>query len=166
MKRFETMPDERVIIDEGIHWKNMLSSVALAVLCVGAAALRLRFRGFHILPDSETTHALADTLSTFLTLILTLLLLFAVIRIIRTSCIRYYVTDRRIIRTSGIINVSITEMMLSRVEMVILNQNPYERLFNCGDIRCVSAGAELFLDDVRNAREVKAKILELMPERR
>ncbi len=53
-------------------------------------------------------------------------------------------------------------MLISRCEMVYMNQNVYERMFNTGDILAVSAGANIFLDDVYNALKFKETVLEEM----
>lgn len=169
MKRFELMPGERILSSEGIHWKNQLSSAALALLALGAAAWRFTHRGATLLSglpiSAETSARLLSGALLLEGLALLLLFMTALLRMVRNAYIRYYLTDRRIVRVSGIVTVSVSDMLLSRVEMVLLNQNLYERLFNCGDIRCVSAGAELFLDDVRNARGFKASVMSLIENR-
>ena len=57
-------------------------------------------------------------------------------------------------------------MLLSHCEMVYLKQNVYERLFRTGDVQCISAGAQLLLDDVYDAVAFKQTILRLLMERK
>ena len=94
-----------------------------------------------------------------------MLVVSAFIRTVDISYIHYYLTNKRVISTSGVINRNFAEMLLSRVEMVYLNQNAYERMYSCGDILCVSAGASLFLDDVKNALRFKQMLMELLARR-
>lgn len=167
-KRFELLPDEEVISDEPIHWKNYLSSLLAIALCTFLAMLRTYFHDVSILNKLIGSPMIPSNLNRlFVIMELTVLIVIIILLMLRTmdiSYIHYYLTTKRIIATSGIINRQFSEMLLAKCEMVYLTQNAYERMYNCGDILCVSAGASLFLDDVKNAVAFKQRIMSLMSE--
>lgn len=164
MKRFELLEDEHVLIDEPIHWKNYLSALLTMALGVFLMMVRWNLRDMSLvnrLAGKVLIDGPANRLIVLLEMfILTGLFLAAFVRTVDISYIHYYVTDRRIISTSGVINRQFSEMLLSRCEMVYLTQNAYERMYNCGDILCVSAGAQLFLDDVKDAVRFKQTLMD------
>lgn len=167
-KRFELLPDEKIITDEPIHWKNYLSSLLAIALCTFLAMLRIHFRSFSIanrLIGSPLMPANLNRLFVIMELlVLLILIILLMLRTVDISYIHYYLTTKRVIATSGIINRQFSEMLLAKCEMVYLTQNAYERMYNCGDILCVSAGASLFLEDVKNAIAFKQRIMSLMAE--
>lgn len=167
--RIELLENEHVLIDEPIHWKNYLSALLAMALCVFLVLVRLHLRDVSLV--NHFTHKMlipagANTIIVLIELILLgLLILTAFVRIVDISYIHYYVTDKRIVATSGVINRQFSEMLLNRLEMVYLNQNAYERMYSCGDILCVAAGSSLFLDDVKDAMAFKQRLMQLLSER-
>lgn len=167
-RRFEPLEGERIIVDEPIHWKNHLTSVLAMTLGLFLTMVRIHLKeksllnhvtGAIIVPAEVNRVAVLIEIT-----LLLLVVLWAFLRTVDISYIHYYLTNKRIISVSGVIHRTFSEMLLSRCEMVYLNQNPYERMYNCGDILCVSAGAQLFLDDVVNAVAFKQTLMSLLSE--
>lgn len=169
MKRFELLEDERVLIDEPIHWKNYLSALLTMTLSIFLMMLRWSLKDQNLV-NYFTGKALvtgsANQLLVLMEMFLLLVLFIAAfIRTVDISYIHYYVTNRRIISTAGVFNRQFSEMLLSRCEMVYLTQSIYERMYNCGDILCISAGSQLFLDDVKDAVRFKQTLMDLLSKK-
>lgn len=166
MKRFELMPNEAVLIDAPIHWKNYLSSFLALALSLFLLLVRIHLWDTSllnlILKKPYIPHGMNTVIEYVETAVLALSIVSAFLRMVEISYIRYYVTNKRIVAISGVINRQFQEMVLSKCEMVYLNQNAYERMYNSGDILCVSAGASLFLDDVRDAVAFKQFLMILL----
>lgn len=166
MNRFELLPDEQIVIENPKHWKNYILPVLAMWLCLAAIALRLRYMdinilneltGYAIIPEFAVTALSYIEVLTFLVMVAALA--FALADIAYT---RYYVTNKRIVATAGFLNVRQNEMMLERCETVFLSQKVSERVFNSGDILCISAGAHIHLDDVYDARRFKQTIMTMI----
>ncbi len=170
MKRFELLDGESVIIQEPIHWKNYIIPVLLSVIGSVLLVVRAANPDYSLFNRIAAMDAVPAELQRLVSLVEGLVIAglvgMAYYRILATVYIRYYVTDRRIIAISGIIGVKYQEMLLSHCEMVYLKQNVYERLFRTGDVQCISAGAQLLLDDVYDAVAFKQTILRLLMERK
>ena len=170
MKRFVLMEDETILSEEPIHWKNYITALLSAALCFTLILIRGRFMSFsfmnHYLGKTVVPVNIQVLLSKIELVILGLFILSSILKIIRIGYIRYYLTNKRIITVSGILNVTFQEMLIDRIEMVFLHQNVYERMYSCGDILCVSAGTKLFMDDVKNAVAFKQRIMNLMAQKK
>ena len=162
-KRFELLEDEQIILEKPIHWKNyiVIGGLFLA-LCI-----------FFIFRTANTSWSLLNALAgqkivgpevarllSFLeAMAFAVLMGIVFIRIAAIMCIRYYVTNRRIIKTTGFFTIVNEEMMLMRCETVYLKSSIYERIFDCGDIFCLAPGSNIYLDDVPQPEEFKRTIL-------
>jgi membrane protein YdbS with pleckstrin-like domain len=167
-RRFELLDGDRIIREEHIHWKNYLSSLLTVALCLVLVLVRMRFRSFSFINMLCGMNIVGPELNSIIIALEGVLLLVAIFaalfRLMQVNYIKYYLTNRRIIITSGIVSRNFEEMLLEKCEMVYLHQNPYERMYDCGDIVCVSAGGSIMLDDVREALAFKKAVLEMMGE--
>lgn len=171
MPRLSTLPeDEKIILEKAIHWKNYLFPTALLCICSFSMIFRIYFRetsllnrilGFRLMTEKYQL-----LLSDMEIVLIGAFAAWCILTIIRISAIRYYVTDRRVISISGILNRNSRKMLVSRIETVYLNQNLYERLFNCGDVLCVAPGSQIFLDDVSDAEGFRDAVLNLTNNKR
>lgn len=165
MNRFELFPGERIVVKTPKHWRNYIPPVFAILLCLVALFLRLRYPDVSLLsvllPGSlpPAFLALAGRVEILLLAVLLPVLAFGMVE---TAYTQYYITDRRIAAVSGFLNVRVSELMLDRCESVTLSQRLGERLFNAGDILCVSAGAAIYLDDVYDAMRFKQTLMELI----
>lgn len=168
-KRIELLEGERILIDEPIHWKNYLSSLLTMALGVFLILVRLDDKDASVLNWIMHRRVLTPGQMRYVVtteiVMLGLLIAGAFVRTVDISYIHYYVTNKRIIATSGVINRQFSEMLLNKCEMIYLNQNAYERMYSCGDILCVTAGSSLFLDDVKDAVAFKQRLMQLLSER-
>ena len=77
-------------------------------------------------------------------------------RYLRWRCTVYSITNRRIVRQTGILSKSYVDCSLNRVQTLYLNIPTLGRLLNFGTIRIATAGtdsAEIQWESVRNPRE-------------
>ena len=168
MKRFELLPGEQIIIQNPIHWRNYILPVTAMVGCLVGVGLRLAFPDeslLNLLPESMAAPPRLITLISHIEAI-AMLMVFVVMCfvVINLAYTRYYVTNKRIIASSGWLNVRTSDMLLDRCETVSLSQRMGERFFNSGDILCVSAGANIYLNDVYNARAFRQTIMARLVE--
>lgn len=166
MNRFEPLEDERVILEMPKHWRNYILPVVAMAAILGAIALRLAFpetsllnrlAGDPLLPPTAILVASYAEAAVF-----AVLLVCVAFSVVALAYTRYYVTDKRVVSTSGWINVKVCDMLLERVETVSLSQRAWERVFNSGDILVVSAGASIYLDDVYDARRFRQTVMQEM----
>lgn len=166
MKRFELLPDEEIIISNPKHWKNYLAPGLCIAACAVAGFLKLDNINYNAV-NALTGHkvipqGLVPYVSYLEAIVMALVIIGICIYMIDISYTRYYVTSKRIISSTGFLNVTMSEMMLDKCETVSLSQKLYERFFNSGDILCISAGASIYLDDVYDARKFKQTIVNIL----
>ena len=165
MKRFETLENERIIVEQGIHWKNYLAPMALMSICVFSLIFRAYFPEVSLinraLDGTVVPARYQPVLSGAEIALLGALALACVVSMIRTSLVRYYITDKRVVAVSGLLTINTSEMLLERIESVYIKQNIYERLYDCGDVLCVAPGSQVFLDDVADAGAFRNTILNM-----
>lgn len=169
MTRFELLPDEKILISEPIHWKNYLSSATVFTVCAILFLIRSAapqgcllnlIAGENILPASASS-----LLGKLELLCEGALMLLCFTRMATVAFIRYYVTNKRIVVTTGFFTIKTQEMLISRCETVTLKQSVYERLFGCADLLCLAPGSVIVLDDVTHAERFKKLILSKMSNR-
>lgn len=156
-------------MEESMHWKNYLFPAAVMCLCLIILPIRYSFEGYSVLNALCGARILPGNavlyVSVFEELALGAVVLAMFSRIVTISYTKYYLSDRRIVCVSGVFDVSYEEMLLSCCEMVFLHRNASETMFNCGDILCVSAGANLLLEDVKDAIRFKQTLMGLLSKR-
>ena len=163
MNRFELLPGEKIIIANPKHWKNYIGPVAAAVACLAAAVLKLTQPEFNainwILGKQYVPEAAATVISRLEAVVLVVTAAAMALAMVSIAFTRYYVTNQRIVAVAGWLNVRTSEMLLDRCETVSLSQRISERLFNSGDLLCISAGASIYLDDVYDARRFRQTVM-------
>lgn len=163
MRRFVPLEGENIIVQESIHWKNYILPGLLTLVSFVSLVFRSYFMDVslinRIVGEGVVPPGMQKYLSFIEVLFLGFLTVEGAVALVRISFVRYYITSKRIVSTSGILRRNISEMFLDKCEMIYLNQSIYERLFRTGDILVVSAGAHLFLDDVYDALRFKQVVL-------
>jgi len=69
-------------------------------------------------------------------------------RMARLSAIRYRITDRRLMRTTGWLTTNVTQVSLQRCRMVNVKQNVIEKIFRTGDVTVATTEGTIYLEDV------------------
>lgn len=166
MNRFEPLEDEHIILEMPKHWRNYILPVVAMGAILGAIAIRLAF------PETSLLNRLArepllpteavQAISYLEATLFAVLLVCVSVSVVAIAYTRYYVTNKRVVSTSGWINVKVCDMLLERVETVSLSQRAVERIFNSGDLLVVSAGASIYLDDVYDARRFRQTVMQEM----
>ena len=80
---------------------------------------------------------------------------------LRTACTRLSVRDGVLTLQQGILFRSATDMPLSALRTVVVEQGILDRLFGCGTLKFASSGTdtfEIWLSDVPNVTEVRNRI--------
>lgn len=169
MDRFDLLPGEHIVLTSRIHWKNHIFPGMMLALTVAAAVLAgicHQKDMLEVITGGQLPHDIRRALMLCIWAFITFAVLRLAVSMLNNVFTRYYVTDRRIIAARGFLNITILEMDLDRCETVTLTQNLYERLFNTGDVTAVSAGASIYMDDVRNAMQFRMTVVEMMTKRR
>ncbi len=167
------LPGESLIFSSGIHWKNLLGPGAITAAALAALLSPAHHAGkslfdallravgadmFSVAPEhAATVVALED-------LILLYVAFKAVAAAVRLLYTGYFVTTRRVIRTTGWLNTRSTEIQISRCKVIDVTQSLWEKAFSTGDIRISTAETTLFFDDVPQVKEFAAKIQERVSE--
>lgn len=169
MNELSLLKDEKLIIKTMIHWKNYLLSglvflVSLIIFCVriiNPSSCLLETMA----PEGTVTSQTALILSKAEMILCAFLAIFLADRLIKVAFIRYYVTNKRIVKSTGLFTVTYSEMLISRCETVKMKQNVIEGLFGCADIICLAPGSQILLLDVTRAEEFKNAILQQISQR-
>lgn len=156
------LPDEKVILSYGIHWKRYV----VPFFGIGASTFILTVRlwlfGTPLIPALERyiQNVNYDIISLGEIVVCAIFFLWSIGETIRCATTAYCITDRRIIAKKGWLNIKVSEMVIERCETIMISHPIMGRILNYGDILAVSAGASIFLDDVPNPYGFKAVILE------
>lgn len=78
---------------------------------------------------------------------------------------RYVLTSEEVYRKSGILNQSVAQIRLDRVQNTTFSQSPTERLLSYGDITIYTAGSDtmdITLENVPNPQEVNQRLTEAL----
>ena len=78
---------------------------------------------------------------------------------------RYVLTSEEVYRKSGILNQSVAQIRLDRVQNTTFSQSPTERLFSYGDITIYTAGSDtmdITLENVPSPQEVNQRLTEAL----
>ena len=126
-------PGENLVFTGTIHWLVYLTAILFALLGAVVMAAQAAFGT----PDMQTPATLLAGAEG----------LIAVLSFIRAWFQRFTteiaVTDKRVIFKEGFIRRNTTEMNMTRVESVEVDQSILERIFNYGDIIVRGTGAGL-----------------------
>lgn len=168
MKRFELLKDETILMEQPIHWKNYLSSGTFLLLCTVLFIVRA-FNPDACLADLITGNDKPSDASAVLgrleLISAGVLMVIFFMRAASVAFIRYYVTNRRIVATSGFFTIHTQEMLIERCETVFLRQSVYERAFGCADLLCIAPGSKIVLDDVTKAEAFKETIMKQLTQK-
>lgn len=155
------MPGEQILFASGIHWKNyIIPLLALAVLAI-LLALKSRMHGmpltnYWIAYAGDDAFILGGKAAGAVALAeyaaIVWMALAAAVGIVRRMKIGYFVTDRRIIKMWGWLNLHSTEIQLNRCKAVHVKENIYERIFGTGDAVITTAETQVYFDDVPQVR--------------
>lgn len=162
--RFTLFDGEKVILTTGLHWINLIIPTLMSFLF--AALLIFRCMNMKLsLINILTNHAVIPseyqrTAALTGALLLFIILMNFLVRIAITLLTRYFITDKRVIITSGLLTIRLSEMLLDRCETVTLSQNILERILDTGDIMIISAGSSLILKDVPEVNSFRMQIIE------
>lgn len=77
----------------------------------------------------------------------------------------YVLTDEEVYRKTGLVNRSVAQIRLDRVQNTTCSQSIVERLFSYGDITIYTAGSDtmdITLDDVPRPNEVNRRLTEAL----
>lgn len=143
--------DEKVVLRGHYHWTFTASKIICAyIFAIAALALLIATRYY---PDYKTT-LLALAASA-----LVLALINAVWGYILRSRTEFAVTDTRFIQKDGILDISIKEIPLYKVETVNFTQSLLQRILGTGNIELVGSGGTTHqLTFIANPMEVKKAV--------
>lgn len=164
-RRINLLEGEKIILENPIHWRNYIAPVAAMIACLIGIALRLSYKEFNLINKIEPGTISKDMIYLFSygeVIIMAILLLVLSIHLIKLAYTRYYLTNKRVIKITGWVNVLMSDMLLERIETISLSQRFFERIFDSGDLLCVSAGATIYLDDVYDARGFRQTVINEM----
>ena len=166
--RFTLFPDEKVITTTSLHWVNLVIPFTALIICLFSLFLRLRYINLCLINEAALKPLISLEYQKYLVIatiaVLLLIIFLSLINIFSSLLTRYYITNKRIITLSGILTIRMSEMLLDRCETVNLSQNILERMLDCGDIMIISAGSNLFLNDVPNVNSFRLTIMHMSAE--
>jgi len=141
---------EVVVLRTRQHWLSILSKTRLGLFMWGVAILLLiGIIWFNVAPG------LARDIPTWLALVLVVVgLVLIVYRVWQWLSQDYLITNRRLVRVSGILNKRSSDSSLEKINDAILLQTVLGRMLNFGDLEILTA-AELANDKYNMLRDPK-----------
>ncbi len=95
--------------------------------------------------------------------IATMIFIPSVIILIERLCIEMVVTDKRVIKKTGIISVNTDELKLEKIESVSIRKNLFGAIFNYGTIYLSGTGTtKIRFDFISSPTKVKKKLEDIM----
>lgn len=161
--KIQLLNNESVVRHSPIHWKNVLIPAALLALCLFIVGYKSYYRDesvFTLIPTGNLSPEVVSDLSVLETGLCLLAAFIALVYLAVTSSRHYYLTNLRIIVSTGLIRRKVTEMFIDKCETVTLDQILLDRMLDSGDITCTGAGTELTLESVMKAGAFKRDIVE------
>lgn len=164
--RLTLLEDERIIIEEPIHWKNYISPflwMGLAAILLVLRACNEQVNVVNIIVRRPLIYGYwHQFIVTFEEILLIVIIFHYMKQIAEIYYTRYFITNLRIVAVTGIINIYFQEMLIRKCEMVYVNQTAYEKVYNCGDVLCVSAGSRILLEDVHDVINFKQTLMSIL----
>jgi uncharacterized membrane protein YdbT with pleckstrin-like domain len=130
------IPGETVVYRTRLHWIAMLGSLCAAViLAVGGAALIFVSRRTESAnPENAKIELIAGAVA------FVIALLFLVTGTIRRNSVEMAVTNKRVTVKIGLMSRNTQEMMLQRIESIMVHQTVMGRMLNYGTITLRGVG--------------------------
>lgn len=155
------MPDETVIREEGIHWKNYIVPLLGLMASTTITAIRIYFYGQPLVLALDKYLSGIDygLISLGELIVCLVFFIWSVTETIRCLTTNYVVTDKRLIAKKGWLSIRTAEMMLDKCETITVSHPIMGRILGYGDVIAISAGASIFLDDVPDPYGFKSIIL-------
>lgn len=148
--------DERLVIHQHPHWKQLLVPACLVPLVVGVCTF-----GILAMPPG---HLQAPGRGAIAGIGLVLLVAFSLLPWLRWRTTHFLVTDQRVIVRSGVLSRTGRDIPLSRVNDVTFTHHLVERVLRCGTLTIESGGerGQLVLTDVPQVELVQRVLAELV----
>lgn len=164
MSGINLLPKENVLLEYGIHWKRYV--VPFSGICASLFILTVRLWFFgqplilalnRYMPNVMTAdYRIISIMEIALCLVFLSWSLTETVSCLTTT---YCLTTQRIIAKKGWLNIRVTEMMVRRCETITISRSIFGRILNYGDIKAISAGASIFLDDVPHPERFRETII-------
>ncbi len=130
--------DEEIVFETRQHWfipfAEVLTEVILVGLLAGVALLQFYWQPFPTIPNQ---------LVYFGTAALAIIVAFSALAdIMRWRNERFVITDRRVLQLQGVVNKSVLDSSLEKINDIELHQSWIGRIFNFGDVEILTANEE------------------------
>lgn len=130
--------DEEVVFETRQHWfipfAQVLTEVVLIMLLIAAAYVLVVLRPFPAIPEQLVLFGAAA---------LGIIVAFsAVADVIRWRNEQYVITDRRVLQLQGVLNKSVMDSSLEKINDIQLQQSWLGRIFNYGDVEILTANED------------------------
>ena len=142
------MNDEKIAMKSRPSWLNYFGSLFFGALCLISS-----INGCISVSQSGATDLPAGFMPLFC-----LGVIFIVLAIIRRSSVFYVVTTKRIVKKSGFISQSITEVWLNDIRGVNTSCGVMQRFFGLGNVVLATASAAIVIFGIHSYRELANKL--------
>lgn len=153
-------PGEEIIFSTKRAWYH--EGLLYLVSCVSLIAAVVVFAGAFL---KRLTGFLAVMANLIGGLCLVSSILFSVNAILTQYSVRYFLTDRRIIKRTGVFTKKITSIEYEHIQNTRVEKNTAERLVDMGDIYIDTAGGsgpEIIIENIHDPERMYRLILENM----
>ena len=147
-------PGEEIVLVGRLHYFALIipfTLTALTFIC-GFTALMLTFGENN---NVYSVFAVAFVWLSFLTL-----LLFTISSWLKRNLIEFVCTNKRVVKRTGIVNVTTEELNRERIESVEIRQSIFGRLFNYGDILFSGTGTSKIVFNFLNQPKLMKQIID------
>ena len=155
------MGGEHVIFRRGLHWKNYIYPGGVLLLCLVGLVTVVSAPGFSFsgVAYGVTMMDAGSLLAAGEVMAFAAGILWAVFAAICRASVGYFITNHRVIKMWGFMNLHSIEVQLHRCKGVHVSEKFYERVFGTGDVTIYTSGMNVYFDDVPSVKEF-ARVLQ------
>ncbi len=128
--------NEKIILMARQHWFILFGSILLEIFLILAITIIAAIMGVFLAPIMAINSIIITIIGGIIAFIPLVSMLFD---IFKWRNHQYFITNRRVIQTSGIFSKNITDSSLEKVNDVHMDQSVFGRLFDYGDVEILTA---------------------------
>ncbi len=142
--------DEEILFETRQHWfipfAQVLTEIVLIGLLTSVALLQFYWQPFQSIPDQLIFFGAAA---------LGIIVAFSALAdILRWRSEQFVITDRRVLQLQGVLNKSVLDSSLEKINDIELHQSWIGRIFNFGDVEILTANE----DGVNRMRAIRGPV--------
>lgn len=150
-------PGEEIALVGRLHYFALIIPFSLTAITLTAFVFVLA-KTFHDLPNPSSLLVMLQLIALWLGVLF--LTIITIVSWLKRNLIEMVCTNKRVVRRTGIINVTTEELNRERIESVEMRQSIFGRIFNYGDILFSGTGTSKLVFKFINQPRLMKRIID------